>query len=61
MLSPVPPVLSGADQARFSAQLYWLISLFAPKYRHRSSSSNRPAQPIGAFPKLYETRTLWQF
>jgi hypothetical protein len=32
-----------------------------PNNRHRSSSSNRPAQPIGAFPKLHETRTLWQF
>jgi hypothetical protein len=32
-----------------------------PNNRHRSSSSNHPAQPIGAFPKLHETRTLWQF
>jgi hypothetical protein len=30
-LSPVPPVLSGADQAPFSRQLGWLFSLFAPK------------------------------
>ena len=60
-LSPVPPVLSCAHQARFLPQLCWLSSLFAPKRPHRSSSSNRPAQPIGAFPKLHEARTLWQF
>ena len=32
-----------------------------PNNSHGSSSPNRPAQPIGAFPKLHETRTLWQF
>src|SRR5580704_14018855 len=30
-LSPVPPALSGAHQARFSPQLSPLFSLFAPK------------------------------
>jgi hypothetical protein len=35
------------------------------RYLHPNNSHpalpNRPAQPIGAFPKLHQTRTLWQF
>jgi hypothetical protein len=59
-LSPVPRVLSGTDQARFSPQLsyfaFFLSQIAALLHLVRS-----PGAPIGAFPKLHEKRTLWQF
>jgi hypothetical protein len=50
-LSPAPPVLSGAHQARFSRNSARCLRYLRPNNSHRSSSSNRPAQPIGALPK----------
>jgi hypothetical protein len=52
-LSPVPPVLSGADQARFSPQLSGCIRCFLqPNNSHCSTSSAHPAPRIGALPKF---------
>jgi hypothetical protein len=58
-VSPVPPVSSGADQARFCPQLCWLF--LQPNNSHCSTSSAHPAPRVGAFPKFNETRALWQF
>jgi hypothetical protein len=58
-LSPVPPVLSGADQARFSPQLSYfafLSQIAALLHLVRS-----PGVPLGTFPKLHKKRTSWQF
>ena len=49
--SPVPPVLSGAHQARFSHSSSRCFRYLHPNNSHGSSSPNRPAQPIGAFLK----------
>src|SRR5271156_2781478 len=49
-LSPVPPVLSGADQARFSPQLSWLF--LQPNNSHCPTSSAHLAPRIGTFPKF---------
>src|SRR5271169_2817234 len=58
-LSPVPPVLSGADQARFSPQLSWLF--LQPNNSHCFTSSAHPASRIGAFPKFMRRQHCGNF
>jgi hypothetical protein len=54
-LSPVPPVLSGADQARFSPQLCCSRCFLQP------NNSIASPRPLTRAPASDETRTLWQF
>jgi hypothetical protein len=54
------PVLSGADQARFSPQLSY-FAFFCSQIAALLHLVRSPGAPIGAFSKLHEKRTLWQF
>jgi hypothetical protein len=49
-LSPVPPVLSGADQARFCPQRSWLSLLFLQRdIGHLSTSFDHRLPVVSAF------------